>query len=442
MKDLTKGSPIKLILSFAMPIFIGYVLQLLYNIVDTRIVGASLGELSLASVATTASLNDLLITLINGMISGFSILVATYFGAKDDVNIKKATAATFVLGSGLAIIISIFTLLFIKPILGILNVPVELYDQAVAYIRVILVGLIFVALYNSCAATLRSIGDSLTPLIFLAISSVLNIVLDITFIIKLNLGVEGASLATVISQCISFILCFIYLWKKYPILHFSANDCIIEKSLLTKLIKAGVSMGLMHSLVTFGTVALQTVINTFGSQIIVAHIAARKIQSICMIPFPVFGQALATYCGQNMGAGEYGRIKKGLRDTIILTSIWDLLVILVSYTICGKLVTAITASNDPIVIKNAVAYMKFNSIFYIVTTLICLIRNAMQGFGDHVTPIISSFIEMGGKILIALFLAPFLGYTGIIISEPIVWFFMVIPLLVQLYRNPIMKAKM
>ncbi len=441
MKDLTKGSPIKLILSFSLPIFIGYILQLFYNIVDTRIVGSALGESSLASVASTTSLSDLMVTLITGSINGFSIIIATNFGAKKEDGVKKATAGTFLLGVLLALLLSVITLLFLQPILHLLNVPKNLVDEASSYIRVIMAGLVFTALYNCCAASLRAIGDTITPLIFLAISSILNIFLDCFLVIILKMGVSGASVATVISQAISFFLCFIYLWKKYEILHFDMMDFKPEGQMLSNLLGSGISMGLMNSLVTFGTVSLQTVINTFGSQIIVAHVAARKIQSICMTPFPVFGQALATYCGQNMGAGEYGRIKKGLKDTIIVTFCWDLCVILISYTICGKLVTLITASTDSVVISNAVAYMRFDSLFYFVSTLICLIRNSMQGFGDHITPIFSSFIEMAGKILIAIFLAPKLGYLGIIISEPIVWFLMVIPLIIQLVRNPIMKKQ-
>lgn len=198
-------------------------------------------------------------------------------------------------------------------------------------------------------------------------------------------------------------------------------------------------MGFMSSLVNIGSLTLQTAINKLGQDIIVAHTAARKISEIFMIMFTVFGQTMATYCGQNIGAGEVERVKKGIKLSIFYTCIWCTLAMIASYTIGDRLVHLVTGSSNYAVIKNATDYLKFDSIFYYVTAVICIVRNAMQGLGEHITPLVSSSLEMIGKIIIAATLVPVMGYTGVILAEPIVWFIMVIPLLIKIYRMPVLK---
>lgn len=440
MKSLTKGTPIKLILIFAIPLFIGQLFQLFYSVVDTRIVGSTLGESALASVGSTTTFSDLLISFINGMTNGFSIVVATYFGAKDIRSMKKTVAATFMLGCLAALSLSFISVVSLGRILGILNVSDALYPDAYAYIKIILLGLVVTALYNICAAVLRAIGDTVLPLVFLIISSFINIILDYTFILKFNFGVKGAAYATVISQGISVILCLIYINRKYEVLRLSKEDFRVEIELIIKMIRSGLSMALMYSLVNFGTLSLQTSINTFGTATIVAHTAARKITSIFMIPFSVFGQSLATYCGQNLGAKEYRRIKIGIIQVVITTLCWDLLVLITAYTVAQYLVMAITGTKQEEIIQTACRYLRFNTVFYFVTTFVCLIRNALQGIGDTLTPVISSFLELASKVAIALLLAPAIGYWGIIISEPLAWTIMVIPLLIQFFKNPIING--
>lgn len=441
MKKLTEGTPLKLIILFAVPLFIGQLFQLFYSLVDTRIVGATLGDTSLAAVGATSTLSDLLLNLINGTTNGFAIIISTYFGAKDEKNMKRAIAGTVTLSVAMTLLISLFSLLFLSPILDILNVDASLRPQSSAYIRIILIGLLASALYNMCSAILRAIGDSFTPLLFLILASFLNIFGDYALILFFNMGVAGAALSTVLSQALSALLCFLYMRKKYPALTLKGKDFHFSKDVYQKLLHTGLSMGFMSSFVSLGTLALQTSINTFGTNIIVAHTAARKVTSIFMLPFSVFGVTLATYCGQNLGAGKYSRIKKGIRDTVLLNVVWCLLVLLAAYTISPFLIKAITASEESIVIETAALYLKINTIFYVVPAVICLFRNSMQGFGDSTTPIISSSFELIGKILIALFLAPSIGYMGIIVSEPIVWCIMVIPLIIGMLRNPIFKMK-
>lgn len=441
MKNLTIGKPLKLILMFALPLFVGQLFQLFYSLVDTRIVGATLGETALAAVGATSTLSDLMIGLLNGVTNGFAIIIATYFGAGDDKNMKKAVGGTVVLGISTALLFSLCTLVFLTPILNFLNISPDLLPQSRAYISIILAGLIAATCYNICAAILRAIGDSFTPLIFLIISTVLNIMLDYTFILLFHMGVGGAALATVISQAVSAILCFLYMRKKYPQLTLRREDLQPEKEIYGKLLSTGLSMGFMVSFVQMGTVALQTSINTFHNNIIVAHMAARKASSIFMLPWSVLGTTLATYCGQNLGAGKFSRIKKGMRDTLFLTWGWCVLVILASFTIAPFIIQAITATTEPEIIDTACLYLRFNTSFYFVPAVICLFRNAMQGFGDSKTPVFSSSLELLAKVVAALVLAPALGYWGIIVAEPIAWIIMVIPLIVNTLRNPIFKKE-
>ena len=439
MKDLTSGKPLKLILHFALPLFIGQLFQLFYSLVDTRIVGETLGDTALAAVGATSTLSDLLISLLTGITNGFGIIIATYFGAKNEQYMKKAIGSTILFGTGAALITSIFSLLFLSPILNFLNVSGDLLPLSAAYISVILIGLVAATFYNCCAAILRALGDSFTPLIFLIISTVLNVFLDYSFILYLHMGVAGAAYATVLSQVLSAITCFIYMRKKYPNLRLTKEDFLPNREVNQKLISTGASMAFMAAFVQFGTFSLQTSINTFGTNTIVAHAAARKVTSLFMMPWGALGTTLATYCGQNLGAGQYSRIKKGLWDTTLLTWGWCILVLLAAYTIAPQLIQLITATSEVEIIETASLYLRVNTIFYFIPTVICLFRNAMQGFGDTKTPVFSSALELLTKVVVAFLLAPAIGYWGIIISEPIAWTIMVIPLIVNTLRNPVLR---
>lgn len=428
MRSLTKGSPLKVILLFAVPLFIGQLFQLFYSLVDTRIVGSILGDSALAAVGSTTSLCDLLNNLLNGFTNGFAIIIATNFGAGNERLMKNAIAGTVILTITIAVSISVIGTVAMPAVLSLLNVSPELYNDCASYLRIIMAGLLAGALYNMLASILRAIGDSFTPLIFLVVSTVLNVILDYSFIRFLNTGVAGAAFATVLSQLVSAVLCFIYMYKKYPKLHLSKDNFAQSKPLFGKMLSTGASMSFMISFVHIGTVALQTSINTFGTNIIVAHTAARKATSIFMLPFSVFGTTLATYCSQNYGAREYNRIKTGIKDTVLVTFVWCTGVIIIANVLSPVIIKAITATSEPEVIQTATTYLRINTALYYVPAVICLFRQSMQGFGDNITPLISSSMELIVKVLVAVLLAPAIGYTGIMISEPIAWVIMVIPL--------------
>ena len=439
MIDLTTGNPIKQMIKFALPVCLGNIFQLFYSLADTRIVGSTLGESSLASVGATTSISTLLIGFLSGMTNGFSIVVAQQFGEKNEKKIKKTVAGSLFLGLVISVIISIISISFLDEILKILNISEELYQNSTLYIKVILLGITATMFYNAFAGILRAIGDTFAPLMFLIIACGLNIFLDLFFILKLGLGVSGAGLATVISQGFSVLLCIIYMWKKYPIFRVEKKDFFIKLELLKRLFYSGFSMAMMMSLVFFGTLALQTAINTFGTNIIVAHTASRKLTEFFMLPFSVFGITMATYCGQNKGANEPERIKKGIWQSLFITWGWSVIVIILSYTIAPFLIYMVTGTTNREIILTSQKYLRINTIFYFVPATISILRNAMQGIGDHFTPIFSSGLELIGKISVVIFLVPSLEYFGIIISEPIVWVVMVIPLIIKIIKNPIFK---
>lgn len=306
--------------------------------------------------------------------------------------------------------------------------------EAYAYIRIILLGLVMTCLYNACAGILRAVGDTAAALAFLILASLLNIALDLFFILNCHMGVAGAALATVLSQMVSVLLSIGYMVKRYPVFRFHIKDFRVTKEDAKALYASGLSMGVMMSLVFFGTLSLQSAINTFGNDVIVAHTAARKVTEFFMLPFAVLGATMATYCGQNMGAGEMGRIRLGIRQALLLSWIWTAGVILISYTAAPQLIYMVTGSRSPQIRETAAWYLKVNSIFYFAPAAISILRNALQGMGEHWVPVVSSFIEMTGKVVIALFLAPVIRYWGIIVAEPIVWILMVIPLIWRMTR--------
>lgn len=442
MKDLTKGKILPLILGFALPIAVGNIFQLFYSLADTRIVGSFLGEDALAAVGSTSSLNNMIIGFLLGMTNGFAIIVARYFGAKDIANMKKAVASAFVLGISISVFFTVVSVIFLKAILVALHTPVALLDQAIRYFRIILLGMTGAMLYNICAGLFRAIGDSLTPLLFLIVSTVVNIGLDLLFVCVFYMGVEGAALATIISQILSFICCFVFMRRKYQILHFGKKECRVEKTMAKEMLSIGCSMGFMNSLINIGSVALQGAINSLqNANYIVAHTAARKITEIFMLPFSVFGTTMATFCGQNLGAKKNSRIKKALWQVIGITWAWCFGMLLIAYTAAPFMVEAITATKQREVIETASLYLRMNTILYCIPAVICILRNAMQGIGDSITPIISSSLELLCKVLVAFFLTPYFGYWAIIWSEPISWIIMVIPLLYSITKNPVLKTK-
>ena len=438
---LTEGNPVKLIVLFAIPIFLGNLFQILYSLIDTKIVGSTLGETALASVGSVSTLYNLLTGFFNGLTLGFSVVTARFYGSGEEKALKKNIAGAITLGFGTAVVLITLTAVFLKPILRLLQVPAEQFDMSYSYIVVLVWGMFITLAYNLCANTLRAIGDSVTPLIYLVISSLVNVGLDYFFILNLHLGVAGAAYATVIAQFLSVVLCLIRIYRGFPILHVGRDDFQFDREQLWQLYQNGLSMGLMSSLVNFGTVVLQSGINQLGTSIIVAHTAARKVFEIWNLPISVMGSAMATYCGQNYGAGKYGRIREGIKGALGLGAVWAVAVFIMAHTISPYLIRFIASSDSPEIIYWGKTYLEYDMSFIILCVGIVVLRNSMQGFGDYKTPVFSSFIELMGKVVFTFTFVRFFGYWGIIWTEPVIWVLMVIPLIIQTWRNPVIHSQ-
>ena len=430
-KTLTEGTPWKQILLFSIPIFWGNVFQLLYSLVDTKIVGSTLGTEALAAVGSVSTLHTLMTGFLNGLTLGFSLITAMCFGAKNRKRLKKTFAAAISLGVLTTLALVLMLMIFLHPVLDLLHVPQAQFEMAYAYISVLIVGLFATLFYNLCANTLRAIGDALTPLIFLILATVSNIGMDYLFILGFQMGVQGAAYATVLAQLLSVVLCLIRIFRKFPILHIQKEDFRFDRELMAEMYKSGLSMGLMSCLVGIGTILLQSAINTLGTTVIVAHTAARKVFELVSLPNSVLGSAMATYCGQNYGARRFDRIRQGIRASLIIAAVWAVVVFLICHTIEGKLIQFVASTTNPDVIYWGSTYLKVDMSFIVICGVIVILRNSMQGFGDRVIPVFSSCIELAGKIIFAFVFAPMFAYWGIIWAEPMVWIAMVIPLIVK-----------
>lgn len=432
MNDLTQGKPSRVMVRFALPIALGNIFQLCYSLADTRVVGSTLGMTSLAAVGATTSISTLFIGFLSGLTNGFAILVAREYGAGRKDGVKRFAAESLTLGVATALAFTVVCVTFLPLLLRILNVPEELTREATSYIRVVLAGLTATLAYNACAGILRAVGDTTAALLFLICASFLNIGLDLLFILVFHMGVGGAALATVLSQTVSAVASFLYMQKRYEMFRFRLLDFRVNREDARELYASGLSMAAMMSFVFFGTLALQCAINTFGEDTIVAHTAARKITEFFMLPFSVMSATMATYCSQNAGAGKMDRVRGGIRQALLLTWGWSVGMIILSYTVSPQMIRMVTGTDKLAVIQTAALYLKVDTLFYFAPAAIAVLRNALQGLGEHRIPVYSSFIELAGKVAVAMFLTPVIHYWGIIVAEPVVWLVMVIPLVVKI----------
>lgn len=439
MKDLTKGNIIRLLLAFSLPLLIGNVFQQLYNIVDTKVVGELLGEDALAAIGASSPVFNLIVGALNGLGNGFGIVVSKYYGAKDMKRMRQAVANSVCLCAGITVIVTIASNFLIVPLLHLLNTPEAIMDRCTGYIRVIILFMIFTAAYNLCAAVLRALGDTIRPLIFLAVATVINVGLDLLFVGGLKLDVKGAAYATVVAQAISFVCCLIYIIKKCPELHLKRSDFVADGGMIRDLLGQGMAMAFMLCLVSIGTLILQGAINKLGTGIIAAHTIARKLSEIFMLPFSTLGVAAATFTGQNYGAGRYDRIRTGIRDAILLSWIWSVIVIAAVYTLAPVMIQLISGATSAEVVETTRWYLRFDTPFYFVLGILIVLRNAMQGLGRKIVPMISSSIELVGKLVVAWVLTDRMGYFGVIISEPATWILCTILLCIMFLSDDRMR---
>lgn len=429
--NLTNGPIIKSLLLFTLPIILGNLLQQLYNIVDTAVIGHFLGDNALASIGAAGPIYELIIGITMGFGNGFSVLIARYFGAQEENRFKKSVSWTYFFSFVIAILLTIIGMIGIKPLLIALRTPTAIIEDTTYYMQIIIAFSIVTIFYNMFAGMLRAIGNSRVPLYFLGIATILNIFLDIFFVKDLDLGVAGAGYATVIAQLICTILCILYIQKKCPILRFHKKDLIKDTALVSDLLTTGFAMALMYVVVSIGSVALQSSVNSFGKQTIAAHNAARKIDNAMMMPISAVNTAAATFTSQNFGAGKMQRVKKGISSSLILCFLWSLFAMILSYLFGEQMITLLTSSRDSLLIRTAFQYIKINILFFPALTILIVLRSSLQGMGRKLIPLLASVIELVFKFIAVGFIAPTLGYFGVCILEPIIWIVCAIVVLID-----------
>lgn len=437
--DLLNGPIFKALVIFAVPLFISNVFQQLYNTVDTMIVGNYLGDSSLAAIGACTAIYDLLVGFALGIGNGLSIVTARSYGSGNHELLKKSVASSIVIGIISSLIITIIGTLCLYPLLKVLNTPIQIIKEAYSYISIITLFIIVMFAYNLCAGLMRAIGNSFMPLIFLVVSSCCNIVLDIFFITQLNMGVKGAAIATVISQGVSVILCIIYMLKKTKLLIPEKKHFVYDKELYKEMLGQGLSMGFMSSIVSCGSVILQYGINSLDTLIIAGHTVARKIYMFFNMPFTSMGMAISTYVSQNKGANKSKRIRDGMKIAYIYDVIMAAIITIILIFGARPLVQFISGSKETVVLDNATTYLLVVGPFYAVLGILMQTRNALQGLGQKMLPLVSSIIELIGKIVFVVIFIPHFQYMAVIFCEPVIWVIMTIYLVICLYINPVMK---
>lgn len=431
MKELTKGTPWKVILLFAVPIIFRSIFQQLYNFVDSKIVSTYISTNAFAAVGATAVVSNTIIGFLNGFTQGFAISVANSYGAKDYKRMRKYIAGSIVLAFSIAIILTAVSLFFIDDLLKMLATPEDIMGDALAYVKIILCGIIFTAVYNLCANILMAVGDSKTPLYCLIVALIINTGLDILFVRGLSMGIKGAAYATIISQAIAGGLCVIYIFIRFKMIVPSKGDWRLEKRQYPELFTTGLSMGLMGCIVNVGTLALQNAINKLGTAYVAAHTAARKLFDMLTILIFSIAVAMTTFVSQNMGAGKFARVRQGIRQAIYMATIATTFLIFVCYTFGEGILKWITSTDDATIISAAVMYMKISIVFFYVLGPLLILRCSLQGMGHKVMPLFSSAMEMVVKIVSANLIVPVLAYKGVAFTEPISWVLMTIMLTVS-----------
>jgi MATE efflux family protein len=420
-KDLTVGSPMKLILGFAFPMFLGLLFQQFYSLVDTMIVGKYLGVDPFAGVGSTGSLNFIVIGFCMGLCSGFSVPISQSFGAKDFPLLRKMVTNSVWLCTFFSVVITTLMLLFCRPVLTWMNTPENIFEYAYIYIFIIFAGIPCTILYNMTAAILRALGDSKSPIIFLAISSAINIGLDLLLIIVFRMGVDGAALATVVSQGVSGVISIIYIKKKFDILAMEKGDWKLERHLAGKLTGVGIPMGLQYSITGIGSVILQTAVNGLGSIYVASMTAGSKINIFLACPFDALGQTMAPYAGQNIGARKLDRVGKGLRAACIIGFIVSGLMVIVVKLFGGQLTMLFLDEKDPVIMQNSTQFLIIVSAFYCLLTLVNTVRFTIQGMGFSSLAIIAGVMEMIARGIAGMLLVPAFGYLGACYSSPLAW---------------------
>lgn len=417
--DMTTGSPAKHILRFTVPLLLGNLFQQFYNMVDTVIIGQFLGKSALASVGSTGSIIFMIIGLCLGICAGFGIPISQRFGAKDYSEMRRYVANSAWASMGLAVIITTLVLIYCDDILQAMNTPSDIYDGAYTYLSILFMGIPLTLLYNLCSSVVRAMGDSKTPLYFLIISSLLNIILDLAFVKPFNIA--GPAWATVISQGVSGILCLIYMRKRFAILKIQPGEGKLSMPHVGRLLMQGLPMGLQYSITAIGSVILQTAVNGLGSIYVAAMTAGQKISIFFCCPFDALGNAAATYGGQNIGAGRPDRINKGMKALVTYGFIYAAFAAVILFLFGGALSRIFMDKPDAFIEENAHLFLKFNVSFYAFLALVNIIRFMIQGMGYSILAITAGFFEMMARGIVGFVFVDLYGFPAACMANPSAW---------------------
>lgn len=420
-KDLTEGRPLYLILGFSLPVLCGYLFQQFYNVTDTIIVSRCIGVEALAAVGSTGSVNFLIIGFVMGLCSGFAIPVAQRFGAKDYPMMRQYVANTVYLCVAAAAVMATLTVVFCRHLLAAMQTPSDIIDRADDYIRIIFAGIPVIFLYNTTSAIIRSLGDSKTPVYFLVLSSFLNITLDLLFIVVFKWDVKGAALATVISQGIAGAACLAYMNLKFAIIHPNRKERRIDAHNCAVLCGMGIPMGLQYSITAVGSVILAASVNMLGSAAVASCTAGGKVGMFFCCVFDSLGTTMATYGGQNTGAMKFKRLNNGVRDSMIIASVYSLAALSVFIVFGKQLVMLFIDSNNVDIIRNARMFLIQNGAFYIFLAGVNIFRFMIQGMGFSRMAIWSGAAEMIARALMGVFMVPRLGFVSAGFASPFAW---------------------
>lgn len=436
---MTTGSPGKMIFNFTMPIFIGNIFQQFYNMADTVIVGKFVGNAALAAVGACGTLAFLIIGFLQGVTAGFTVVTAQHYGAGNMKAMKKSVASGAVLTLIVSVILTVLSMISMSKVLHLMNTPSDMYGEAYGYIMVLCGGIIAQALYNYLASVLRALGDSKRPLYFLVIAALLNIVLDLVFIIIFRLGAAGAAYATVIAQGISGILCLFYIGKMVPALHLHKEDWEMNGSLIGWQLKIGLPMAFQYSITAIGTIVVQSCLNILGSTAAAGFAAASKIEQVFSQAYVALGTTMATYCAQNMGAGKYTRIRKGFKNATLMGFAYAIVTGVIIF-FGGKYMTVFFVSENLDQIMGYVdIYLRCVSVSFLPLVIVNLYRNGIQGMGYGLLPMTAGIAELIGRSGAALIASHFGSYMGICLASPAAWVLAGTLLIVMYFK--IMKGK-
>ena len=436
--DLMHGPILKSLLLFMLPILVSNLFQQLYNTVDTMIVGNVLGDTALAACG---SIYELLVGFGIGIGNGLAIVAARSYGAQDEDLLKRTVTGSIVIGLIASLVITAAGFLGLRPLLQLLDTPAEILEEAYSYIIVIDLGVIVMFLYNLCAGLLRAIGNSVMPLVFLLISSALNVGLDLWFIAGVGMGVRGAAVATVIAQGISVVLCILYVLAKVRILIPEKKHLAVGSHLYWELFSQSISMGLMSSIVSAGSVVLQYGINGLGTLTIAGHTAARKLFAFTDMPLISMANAGSTFVSQNRGANQPDRVRRGMRQMCLYSVVVMIAAVFLMKFGAEWMVRLISGSTEPIVLENGARYLLWNAPFYAVLGVLLCTRYALQSLGQKILPLFSSVIELVGKVIFVLVFIPKFQYNAVILCEPIIWCFMALYLVLVYLHEPFVFPK-